>query len=57
MEKIEGDLLKDKKEKGELLKDVKEGKLLKDVKEEGDPLWKDKKRVDEDGDKDRTLNE
>lgn len=52
-----GELLKDKKLKGKILKDEVDGELLKDKVLEGDPLWKDKKRLNEDDYKEKNLNE
>jgi len=34
-------LLKDKKKKGDLLKNEQKGKMLKPKKKKGKPLWKD----------------
>jgi hypothetical protein len=55
--KHKGKLLKDKEVDGELLKNEEEGELLKDKLPEGDPLWKDKDRLDEKEYKKKNLNE
>lgn len=55
--KYKGELLKDKKKEGELLKDEVDGELLKDKVLEGDPLWKDKKKLNEEEYKEKNLNE
>lgn len=50
--------LKDKKLEGEMIKDpLPEGEILKDPSPSGDPLWKKKKRVDEDEYEEKNLNE
>ena len=52
--------------KGNLIRDIPDGKLLKDEVEgdllvseapEGEPLWKKKKKLNEDDDSEKTLNE
>jgi hypothetical protein len=55
--KHKGKLLKNKEVDGELLKNEEEGELLKDKVIEGDPLWKDKDRLDEKKYKEKNLNE
>jgi len=52
-----GGLLKDKELEGEIIKDEVDGELLKDKVIEGEPLWKDKKRLDEEEYQDKNLNE
>jgi len=51
-----GKLLKDKPLEGEILKDEVDGKLIED-KVEGEPLWKDKERLDEEEYEEKKLNE
>ena len=55
--KHKGKLLKNKKIEGEILKDDIDGEMLKDEEIEGDPLWKDKKRLDENEYEEKNLNE
>ena len=55
--KHKGKLLRKRKIKGKLLKDEIDGELLKDEEIEGDPLWKKKKRIDENDYKEKNLNE
>jgi hypothetical protein len=43
--------------KGKLLKDEIDGELLKDEDIEGEPLWKNKKRIDENEYENKNLNE
>jgi len=55
--KHKGELLKDKKLEGEILKDSIDGEVLKDEELEGDPLWKDKDKLNEEELEDKNLNE
>ena len=55
--KKEGELLKDKKLKGNIIKDSIDGELLKDKVLEGEPLWKKKKKLNEKTDEKQNLNE
>ena len=55
--KKEGELLKDKKPKGKIIKDSINGELLKDKVLEGEPLWKKKKKLNETNDEEQNLNE
>ena len=53
-----GEYLKDKKDKGKLLKDLlPEGELIVSEGPEGEPLWKKKKKLNEDGSEVGPLNE
>lgn len=55
--KKQGKLLKDKKLKGDVLKDEINGELLKDKKKKGNKLWKNKENINENDYKDKNLNE
>jgi len=55
--KQKGELLKDKKQKGNIIKDSIDGELLKDKVLEGEPLWKKKKKLNEKTDEKQNLNE
>lgn len=57
MIKQKGELLKDKKKKGKMLKNEQSGPLLKSKVLEGDPLWKKKKKLNENGKELGDLNE
>jgi hypothetical protein len=57
MKKLKGKLLKDKKKKGKLLKTEQKGDLIKPKVLEGDPLWKKKKKLNENGEEVGELNE
>ena len=53
-----GKYLKDKKADGKLLKDLlPEGELIVSEGPEGEPLWKKKKKLNEDGSEVGPLNE
>lgn len=55
--RYKGKLLRRKEVKGKVLKDEIEGELLKDKIIEGNPLWKDKKELNEERYKKENLNE
>jgi hypothetical protein len=55
--KYKGKLLRKKKLEGKILKDEIDGELLKDKVLEGNPLWKDKKELNEEKYKKENLNE
>ena len=57
MIKQKGELLKDKKIKGEMLKNEQSEPFLKSKVVEGDPLWKKKKKLNEDDEELGELNE
>ena len=57
MKKIKGKLLKDKKIKGNILKNEQKGQILEPKVLEGDPLWKKKKKLNEDNEELGELNE
>lgn len=67
MELIRGIKKMSKELKGNLIRDIPDGEMLKDKVAEGDllvseaptgnPLWKKKKKLNEDDDADRILNE
>jgi hypothetical protein len=56
-----------KEYKGDMIRDIPDGKMLKDEKQKGDllvseapngnPLWKKKKKINETDDVDKILNE
>lgn len=53
-----GEYLKDRKPKGDILKKlIPEGDLLVSEGPEGEPLWKKKKKLNEDGSEAGPLNE
>lgn len=57
VKKYKGKLLRRRKIKGKILKDEIEGELLKDKVIEGNPLWKNKKKLNEKKYKEKNLNE
>ena len=57
MKKQKGKLLKDKKVEGKILKNEQKGQVLEPKVLEGDPLWKKKKKLNENDEEVGELNE